>query len=87
MPYITKESREEIRQGKFPQTPGELNYVISCTIDKYLSEKALFNYTNINEVVGVLECAKLELYRRLAVTYEELKQQENGEVYTCLKES
>lgn len=32
-------------------------------------------------MVGALECAKLELYRRIAIPYEEQKIQENGDVY------
>jgi hypothetical protein len=38
-------------------------------------------YAEINEVVGVLECCKLELYRRLAAPYEDTKIKENGDVY------
>ena len=33
------------------------------------------------EVLGVLECVKLELYRRVAAPYEDKKCQENGDVY------
>ena len=36
------------------------------------------------KVIGALECAKLELYRRIAAPYEDTKIQENGEVYTKL---
>jgi len=39
------------------------------------------NYRNINELVGVFECAKLELYRRVASPYEDEKIQSNGDVY------
>ena len=38
-------------------------------------------YARINELIGVLECAKLELYRRIAVPYEDTKIAENGDVY------
>jgi len=31
--------------------------------------------------VGVLECAKMELYRRVAAPYEDKKKEENGDVY------
>ena len=34
-------------------------------------------------LVGVLECAKLELYRRLAAPYEDLKIEDNGDVYNA----
>jgi len=33
-------------------------------------------------VTGVLECAKLELYRRIAAPYEDTKIEENGDVYS-----
>ena len=38
------------------------------------------NYADINSAIGVLECAKLELYRRQAAPYEDKKIEENGEV-------
>ena len=79
MPYIKQEERQ-ILDSWIDQlrthilTPGELNYVITrlCEIDE-------ISYNNINEKIGVLECAKLELYRRLAV-YEDSKIQENGDI-------
>jgi hypothetical protein len=39
------------------------------------------NYKHINEIIGVLECAKQEFYRRVAAPYEDTKIQENGDVY------
>jgi hypothetical protein len=39
------------------------------------------NYDNFNEVIGVLECMKLELYRRMIAPYEDTKCKENGDVY------
>ena len=32
-------------------------------------------------MVGVLECCKLELYRKLAAPYEDTKEMESGPVY------
>lgn len=84
MPYINREGREEIKEGRLPENAGELNFVISSLVDNYLAGNVC--YRRINEVIGVLECAKLELYRRVAAPYEHAKCQENGEVYTCLKE-
>ena len=37
--------------------------------------------SRINELVGVLECAKIELYRRIAAPYEDDKSRINGDVY------
>lgn len=62
------------------QSPGDLNYAITTLCSEYLAIRGL-RYSNINEVVGVLECAKMELYRRVAAPYEESKINENGDVY------
>ena len=83
MPYIKKERRHELNVKKSVDSPhscGELNYVLAKEIDSYLIEKGL-NYSNINEVIGVLECLKLELYRRIAAPYEDKKILENGDVF------
>ncbi len=40
------------------------------------------NYDNYNTVIGVLESMKLEMYRRTVAPYEDLKVQENGDVFS-----
>ena len=83
MPYIEKSRRQvlDINAAEIiPQTSGELNYMFAKHIDRYLTEKGL-SYSAINEVVGVLECLKLEIYRRIAVPYEDKKKEENGDVF------
>lgn len=82
MPYIGQEDRNRF-EGWAPvaESAGELNYQITSNIDCYLAWKGI-NYQNINEVIGVLECAKLELYRRIAAPYENKKKEENGDVYS-----
>jgi hypothetical protein len=78
MPYIKKEFREDARRR--PRDPGELNFAITSIIDEFLTGCGL-SYNALNAAVGVLECAKLELYRRLAAPYEEIKKAQNGDVY------
>lgn len=84
MPYIEKGER---RLALAPvtemdaETPGDLNFQIACLVDDFLAEAGGVSYTNINTVIGVLECAKLEVYRRLAAGYEDAKNMENGEVF------
>lgn len=85
VPYINSEARTRIDQGGKPTTPGELNYVITKIADQYLIDKGGVRYAHINEVVGALECAKLELYRRLAAPYEDDKAKKEGEVYRSNK--
>lgn len=81
MPYIDKEHRQALTPiGAVAANSGELNYQITVLLNSYLMTKGL-TYGNINEIIGVLECAKLELYRRIAVPYEEGKKKSNGDVY------
>lgn len=84
MPYITNERRLELdcRVDEWPENAGELNYLVSTACDQFIYANGL-NYTNINTLIGVLECAKMELYRRVAAPYEDEKIKENGDVYTC----
>lgn len=83
MPYITKEQREELDDwlegyDLFDLPPGKLNYVIT----KLLLKTQPKSYADYNALVGVLECIKLELYRRVVAPYEDRKKDENGEVYS-----
>lgn len=81
MPYIAAEARDRLDQGGSPESPGELNYVISRAVDDYLARRGALRYAGLNEAIGVLECAKLELYRRVAAPYEDGKRAETGDVY------
>jgi len=80
MPYITQDARNRIN-NMGPANPGELNYLITVLLIDYLHKMGK-NYQNINDVLGALEGAKLEFYRRVASPYEDKKIQENGDVYT-----
>lgn len=81
MPYIKKEDRIKLNKSNISNNSGELNFQITMLINSYLERKGI-SYTNLNEVIGVLECAKLEIYRRLAAKYEDKKISENGDVYS-----
>ena len=85
MPYITTEARKRLDSGGTPENAGELNYAVTRLVDAYLAAAASgagrLRYSHINEAIGVLECAKLELYRRVAAPYEDQKMAETGDVY------
>lgn len=85
MPYVAPEARSRLDAGAEPAEAGELNYAITRIVDAYLKRSAVIDgrtrYAHLNEVIGVLECAKLELYRRIAAPYEDDKIAENGDVY------
>ena len=57
---------------------GILNYVVTMLAIDLIGDP---KYAKINEIVGALECCKLELYRRMASPYEDKKVLENGDVY------
>lgn len=86
MPYIKQEKRDEFRKvgetGHNPETKtaGELNYELTLKCLKHLRVNGL-SYQTINDIVGALEGAKLEFYRRVAAPYEDKKIVENGDCY------
>lgn len=86
MPYVDEEARIRLDGGAAPGNAGELNYVITRIVDEYLMQRGGLRYAGINEVIGVLECAKLELYRRIAVPYEDGKKEASGDVYRTATE-
>lgn len=89
MPYIDLKRKELFERelvrlmDKIHETgasPGDLNYIITRIADFYASLNGR-NYAVYNSIVGVLECAKLELYRRKVAPYEDTKIEQNGDVY------
>ena len=81
MPYIKQSDRVEISSGaRLAKTAGELNFRLTSIANEYLEARGQ-SYTTFNEVIGALECAKLEMYRRMVAPYEDHKMIENGDVY------
>jgi hypothetical protein len=79
MPYIKQEDRMPVKNYG-PKTSGELNYAITVLIKEYFKTKEM-NYQAANDIIGALEGAKLEFYRRVVAPYENKKILENGDVY------
>jgi predicted DNA-binding protein with PD1-like motif len=79
MPYISEKDRK-YTYLLGPKGPGELNFLFTEAITDYIEKQGL-SYQTINDVVGALEGAKLEFYRRVAAPYEDVKIEENGDVY------
>jgi hypothetical protein len=59
---------------------GDLNYIITTLLHKVLDDGVRTGYADYNELIGMLECCKLELYRRKVAPYEDEKIKENGDV-------
>lgn len=77
MPYIKQTRRISCTN---PNTPGELNYLITCLLLDYC-EKHGQSYSTYNDCLGALTGAQLEFYRRVVAPYEDKKIKENGDVY------
>jgi len=87
MPYIKVEERDRLNQLVQDMmradiaTEGTLNYLITQLCQAYIRQHPPFGYKVANAVIGALECAKLEYYRRAVSNYEDKKIAENGDVY------
>ena len=84
MPYIKQEQRIDIDAVIHQLAPlikdaGTFNYAVTRLSHLYIKEKGL-RYANLNELIGAMECMKLELYRKIAAPYETEKLVENGPV-------
>lgn len=85
MPYVDQEARKQLNVGAVPRKAGELNYVITKACLRYLRNiegpGRKLGYQDFNDVIGALECAKMEIYRRMISPYEDVKKTENGDVF------
>lgn len=85
-PYIKKEDRicwdfwlsHEIRPQNITKA-GTLNYIITKLCLHFLNLHGEC-YDTYNMIIGVLECAKQEFYRKQISIYEEIKIKENGDL-------
>lgn len=84
MPYVKQTSRAYINSGGQPYSHGDLNYAITKLCNEYIDAEGE-SYNVYAAVIGDLECAKLEMYRRRVARYEDLKIVENGDCYTLLR--
>jgi exonuclease I len=79
MPYIKPYRRRLIGLYQDAKTPGELNYMLTQHCLTFIRQRGTC-YDSYNEVIGVLECMKQELYRKAVAPYEEKKIKENGDL-------
>jgi len=80
MPYLRQTIRNEIdNKSMYPESAGDLNYKIHTVIGDYVRDNGE-SYATYNEIIGALECIKMELYRRGVSEYEDKKILENGDI-------
>jgi hypothetical protein len=87
MPYIKSEDRPKyeaclnsliniLKEQPIDKVDGEINYIVTRILKGVYPPK----YFNYNRAIGVLECIKLEFYRRMVGPYEDTKIKESGDV-------
>ncbi len=79
MPYIKAIRRQEIDNGGFPITAGELNYCITKLCIDYVKHTKR-NYQTFNDISGALHNSYQEFYERVIKPYEKEKIMENGDL-------
>lgn len=96
MPYIKEEVRKELEPElqalllRMSRTTvdyettldGMIVYVITELVKAtYSTRKYRNKFDDLASVIGLLESAKLEFYRRVVSPYEDSKIEENGDVF------
>jgi len=89
MPYIDEADRKWVDKeigllaGKIygqwgrDKRAGVLNYCICRLI---MSSITPYCYDDVNRIMGILTCVQHEIYRRVAVPYEDRKRRETGDL-------
>jgi hypothetical protein len=89
MPYLKSIDRFEIEQDLdtigfsdfVPNNGAHLNFIVCTLVNNYIEKNGL-DYAGLQEMIGSLDCAKMEIYRRIAGPYEDKKIKENGDVFS-----
>ena len=91
MPYIKQEQRNKLdkaittllnklKKVQEQDLAGNLNYIFTKLLCNAFDMPNTPRYHKINTITGILECVKLEFYRRLAGQYENIKIVESGDL-------
>lgn len=87
MPYVDDERREALAHvksaldGTWIKGPGDMEYLIACTINSYVDTHGWGYDTAIAPIRAALDGARREFDRTKAFPYEDQKKEENGDVY------
>jgi len=84
MPYILKAERPKFAEAinelsQRIETEGDLNYIITRLLHNEVTKRGK-RYAVLNMLLGVLDAASKEFYRRVVGPYEDVKAKENGDV-------
>jgi hypothetical protein len=86
MPYIAQDDRDDFTDfandvaNVKPKTAGEIQYMIAVIVAEFMKNSD-YRYQNMNDVMGALNGANLEFYRRYVAPYEDECIAKNGDVF------
>ena len=86
MPYIKNEKRLD-RQAAIEGLaqwlilPWDLNHAVCALVNEVLKRRGV-SYKLLGQIMGDLDCAQREIYRRVAAPYEDWKMFANGDVFS-----
>ena len=84
MPYIPPSEQKKVDYDNSIKTSGQFNYALNQLVSVYIDQND-FSYQTANDIIGAMECAKMEIYRRLVAPYEDKKIVQNGDVKPYIK--
>lgn len=89
MPYIKKTDREKYERSldslvrHLPEDittlAGEFNYVVSSLAKRYINKHGE-KYARYQALLGAMDLAKMEVYRRFVLPYEDECIRKNGDI-------
>ena len=88
MPFVRPDVRERLDKDPLgAQNPGELGYTVALLCDTYLyrhttdANRPDFRFSDVAELMGTWESIKMELYRRVLVSYEDMQRDTAGDCW------
>lgn len=76
--YVARQIEQDEGNQRLATIPGLANYAITALLLTLIEGQE--SYATYNAVIGIVEAAKLELYRTHIAPYEEQKKFDNGDV-------
>lgn len=80
MPYIPQDRRRVLSAPAYPESSGELSYMIADAINAYLEDHG-HSWQTFSDVFGAVEGAVGEFRRKVVEPYEDGKMMANGRIF------
>jgi hypothetical protein len=75
-------------EGMAAAGPAKVDGIVNYAFTRLMQKTLLAHdrtYASLERAIGVFECAKLEMYRRMVAPYENIKARQNGDVFDYIE--